>query len=236
MKIIVFIFLLTSSVHASTIEKYTGTATNKSGQVVYKENHTVTFDDQKNVQKASTRYISEGGKLLGTLETDFSKSLSAPTHIFTDARNGLTHGIRYKDKQIIMFLKKKDEPEKTKTVSPSIAGKNEIIIGGQGFHYYLVKNFDQVVSKKTQKIKMLIPGKLDYYTFILEYKSQDNDQTNFKVKIKSVFLRMFAPSLKLRYDQKTKHLVRYAGLSNIQEDNGGIQNVVIKYTYPAKKK
>jgi hypothetical protein len=72
----------------------------------------------------------------------------------------------------------------------------------------------------------------------MKYLGEEAGQyVSLKVDIQNPFLRLFAPSLKIQYDPKTRHLLKYEGLSNIPNDNGKIQNVTITYDYePTIKK
>lgn len=217
-----------------TIEKYSGTAKNKKGEIVYIENHTTSFNDKGRVLKAETDYVDKNGTLLGHISSDFTSKLTAPAHAYTDARTKEQHGIRYDGDKIILFLKEKNGKEETKTFTNEIA-EGGIIVGCQGLHYYLRENFDDVVSKKSIPVKMLIPGKLDYYSFNMKYIGEKDGLVEFNIAIDSFFLKLFAPSLTIKYDKATRHLVHYEGLSNILDADGEIQNVEITYDYSTKK-
>jgi hypothetical protein len=226
--------LLGQTLAASTsVEKYQGVA-KKDGKVSYIEKHTTTFGENGKVLKAETDYVAENGEMLGQISSDFTTNLTAPAHTFTDARSGEKHGIRYEDDKIVLFLQEKGEKEQTKKLSEDIA-KGGIIVGCQGLHYYLRENFDSFLAKKEIPVKMLIPGKLDYYSFLMKYVGEKDGLVEINVEIDSFFLRMFAPSLTIKYDKKTKHLMSYEGLSNILDSGGDIQNVQIKYSYNTEK-
>lgn len=217
------------------VRVYEGIAKNTDGKVTYVEKHKTTFDASGNVLSAKTDYVKEDGTLLGRIDSDFTSNLTAPTHTFYDNRNGEEHGIRYEGDQIILFLKEKGKKEETKKIDKSIAGDG-IIVGCQGLHYYLRQNFEKVMKKKVLPIKMLIPGKLDYYSFEMKLDKEKGDLVTFDIEIESFFLKFFAPSLQITYDKKSRNLLTYAGVSNILDDKGDVQNVRITYNYDAAQK
>ncbi|MCB0385694.1 MAG: hypothetical protein KDD43_09895, partial [Bdellovibrionales bacterium] len=52
-----------------------------------------------------------------------------------------------------------------------------------------------------------------------------------ELKLQNPMLRLFAPSLELVYDQKSKNLISYYGNSNIYTEKGDKQKVLIEYQY-----
>ena len=105
------------------------------------------------------------------------------------------------------------------------------MVGGQGLHYYLVSNFEDVLKKETLKLKFAIPGRLDVYDFYLKVRSKSPEKVVFEVEIDNWFLKLFAPKLKMVYDPIKKRLISYSGLSNIRTPGKEMMNVDIDYSY-----
>jgi hypothetical protein len=220
------------SIAATTYtETYDGVAKNKNGDIVYSEHHTATFSSDGKIQTAKTDYKDASGKIVGVMNSDFTENLTTPTYNFQDLRNNDTHGIRIEAKSFVLFNKDKDNKEKTKVIPRDFAPE-ALVVGCQGLHYYLRDNFETIKDKKNVPLKFLIPGKLDYYSFRMNYKGESPEGLiTLEIEISNAFLRIFAPNLTVQYDKKNKRLVRYDGLSNIADEKGNLQNVKITYTY-----
>jgi hypothetical protein len=226
---LVFGFELT--VFANTTQKFYGKAT-RDGKLIYTENHQAQFDKSGQIQSAKTEYLNPEGKLIATLKSDFSKSITAPSHDFEDLRFAHKHGIRYTDKGIELYSQEGSEKEQTKLIS-SKDKSDGLLVGCQGLGYYFRDHLDQIKNSKVVPILFLIPGSLDTYDFELVYKSIDEKTglEKMRINIKNWFLRLFAPHLDIEYDPKTKRMVSYKGLSNLYDDNKKQQNVDIQYIW-----
>lgn len=213
---------------AQTIETHKGVARGNDNKIAYIEEHEATFDNKGNIMKSKTSYKDSSGNLIGILISDFSKLITAPTYIYEDLRSGQKNGIRYTAKKLIMYRQEKGEKEEIKVIE--IKEDNTLLVGCQGLHYYLRKNVDKIKKGQSIPISYIMPGALDFYKFKLRRMNRfDGPEINIKVSISNFFLRLFAPSLKVTYDSKTKKLRRYAGLSNIPDDSGNLQKVEIQY-------
>lgn len=233
MKIIILslIFFFSTPSFADYTEKYKGVAYNKKNEIIYIENHQVTFSDDTNVKEAVTTYLNTKGKKIAEISSDFKKSLSAPVYTFKDFRHKSGHGIAYVDNKLQLIKYKKNGRKKTKFITKKFS-PDSLIVGGQGMHYYLRQNFNSLKNKKNVPVKFLTPGNLDYYNFKLNYTGINKEgYITLEIKISNLILRIFAPSLYLQYDPKTKRLIQYEGLSNLADDNDDIQSVKIKYKY-----
>lgn len=199
----------------------------KEKELVYKETHSVEFQEKK-LLTSRTEYTSSEGKLLAILTNNYEKSLSAPEHEMKDIVHKTTYGLRYKGLLPVMYRLEngKEELKEVHHKDPS-----KLLVGGQGLHYYLVANMEEVIQKKKIDMKFLIPGKLDSYDFYLKLSKTTETEVVFDVEIDSWFLRLFAPGLKLVYDRKEKKLIRYSGLSNIQDEKKKIMNIDLTYFY-----
>ena len=212
-------------------EEYFGEARLKDGTLVYTEHHTARFDENGRILNARTVYKNPSGKVIGKLQSDFSESITAPVYDYVDLRSNEFHGIRADNEHFILFFREPESGEEKTIKLKKGFTEDDLIVGCQGLHYYLRENLDVVRQKDTIGIKFLIPGDLDYYSFRMKYVGEDQDVVRLKIYINNFFLRLFAPSLLLKYDKKQGRLLNYIGLSNIKSDEGKIQKVVINYFY-----
>ena len=219
--------LISFSVQAEVF-KYEGIATIK-GKTVYTEKHEYTTNEKGEVVESKTLYLGVNGETVGDLKNDYRPSLSLPEHRMEDNRRKNYHGVRYIDGKIQLFNQNKNEKEETEFIENN--PKKGLMVASQGLHYYVVSNFEKM-KVKDFTLQFLIPGRLDSYRFVWNYLGKDKDGLEeFEVKIDNWILRMFAPSLLMKYHPETKRLIYYKGLSNIEDDKGEMMNVEINYKY-----
>ncbi len=206
----------------------------ENGVLVYVEHHDVTFDDSGKVLTAVTKYVDPAGKTMGILNSDFRHSLNLPEHIFRDERTKAQYGIRREGDKVILFSQDDGKPELTKELKEKSdnSGSSVLQVGCQGFNYYLRGKIDDLRQAKSLPVLFMVPGDLSTYKFVLEYVRENPDQSvDFRVKIDSWLLRIFAPTLEFRYDQKINRIVWYKGISNVKNDKRKTMNVTIDYSY-----
>lgn len=227
MKLLMGFLLLATMAYAET-QEYEGEAF-VEGKSVYREKHIVEFSAGK-VLKSSTIYSNTQGEVVAKLENDYGKSLPVPEHEMKDFIHGGAHGVRYENNRIILFNRESDK-EETKSIRADDF-KNKLLVGGQGFHYYLREHLEEVIKKGEIALKFLIPGRLDAYDFYLKVRKVTSEIVEIEIEIDNWFLKLFAPKLELVYDRKSKRLLSYSGLSNIKDKKKELMKVKIKYTYP----
>jgi hypothetical protein len=227
--IIISVFIPSLS-YAGKVVTYKGTAM-KRNRLAYTENHVVKYDKKGKLISAETTYKDPEGKVISILKSDFRKSLTAPDHIIKDFRTGNVQGLRINPDNIILFNHDLNEKEEVKELKNE-PGDDRLAFGCQGLNYYLLKNLDSFKKKKKIPIKFLIPGKLTAYDFEVEYMGESKDGiVDIEIKIQSWLLKIFAPKLKVKYDQNKQRIIWYKGLSNITDKRGRDQKVIITYEY-----
>lgn len=207
---------------------YKGQAT-KEGKKVYEEQHSVVMEGSK-VVTSVTEYKSPSGKILGLLKNSYGKSLNAPEHTMEDPIHKNKHGLRYEGDTLVLFNQDEGKKEETKKLDKDDL-KGKLVVGGQGLHYYLVANMEEVIKKGEIDLKFLIPGRLDAYNFYLKVVKKSEDNVQMEIEIDNWLLKLFAPKLKLIYSRKNPRLLKYSGLSNITDEKKDMMNVDIEYSY-----
>jgi hypothetical protein len=226
----IFLFCGSLGLTAETTETFFGEARSEKG-LAYTEKHIVRFDDLHEVLDAETTYYNPSGELICLLKSDFRKSLTAPDHTIEDKRTGNVQGLRRENTNLIVFYRDKGKPEACKNLSAGI-GTERIAFGCQGLNYYLVKNLQKIKNAKSLPIKFIIPGNLDAYNFEIRYLDEEKNGTVLiDIEIDNWLLKIFAPKLEVRYDQKNGRILWYKGLSNIKDAQGKPQSVTINYLY-----
>lgn len=231
-----FIFLLFIAASAEARETYVGTAKDNSGKVAYLEKHSVEFSPSGKVQESVTEYTRSSGEVFGRLKSNYRERITAPSYSFEDLRDGSSHGLDFKDGQYVLWSESKDKKRKEAVVDSKKIGEGALVVGCQGLHYYLIDNLDKLDRERAMPIKYLIPGKLDYYSFVMSVDREDSEYVYLKISVQNRILRLFVSSLYIQYRKKDRRLISYEGLSNIPADNGDMQNISLRYEYNESQK
>ncbi len=198
------------------------------GSLVYYERHTVVYDEETLI-KSLTEYIDPDGKVIGSLRSDYTHSLSAPEFILRDGRNQSLQGIHWQQNKVEMFSR--ERPGKRVSTRALSSDSRDVMISGPGLFYFVAKNMEKIISSDGLSFKYIIPGRLEAFDFLIKPLAHNDQQAEFEVKIKSWLMRIFSPRLKLIYDVKKRRLLSFEGLSNIRDSEGEMMSVDIQYLY-----
>ena len=214
---------LPKAAFGNRIETMRGIAT-KEGQTkpLYFEYHTIRYQGDK-LQTSVTQYKSPKGDNIALLSSDYTRSLMLPTYLFEDLRRGYKEGLRWQKGQYYIFFQNPGEAEKIQPLEDTKG-----VFSGQGWHHYIMRNIDKIGTEGIE-LKLLFPGRLDYYGFDLNRNKQTESEVQFILSFSNWFLKAFTPELTLRYQKQPRKLVYYRGPSNIAGIDGEIQNVVVTY-------
>lgn len=223
-----FLFLCFLSIQANCETQVFEAVAKKEGQIAYYEKHTVVYDEDI-VIKSLTEYIDPEGRVIGSLRSDFTHSLSAPDFILRDGRNKSFQGLHWEQDKVEMFSR---ETEKAKVATKALTkNQRDVLISGPGLNYFVANNLKQIIQQDGMDFKYIIPGRLEAFDFNIKPLAYDSERAEFEVKIKSWLMRIFSPRLKLIFDVKKKRLLSFEGLSNIRDGEGEMMSVDIQYLY-----
>jgi hypothetical protein len=98
-----------------------------------------------------------------------------------------------------------------------------VVVDG-GFDYFIRDNFDTVSSGEMIQGNFLLTNRLDYFRCrvqkIKEYKYNGRDSIQFSLRPENFIIRQIADTIFVTYDRKTKRLLEYVGISNLQNNAG----------------
>lgn len=228
MKTIFFITItLTSNVLFAEILH--GTARDKSGQIVYLEKHDVEKDESGLNKSIRVEYSRPDGSVFATMTSDFSKNRMLPDTVFDDQRSQSKITLKVEDRSVLI-----EEHKKNEKISQKKFSVQDSMVASQGFDNFIRKNMD-VLSSKSLNFLFGVLEKKDFYE-LTGYKIASNSSADleFGIRASNWLFRLFADELKVVYDGKSKKLKSFAGRSNILNDAGEAQNVVISYEWKGK--
>ena len=208
---------------SSSVERYSGVARSPSGEFLYREQHEVIERDGRPL-RALTVYYDRAGKKLAELDSDFAASAFAPNYRFLDLRSGKRESAKVTGLALLLSYagerKKLDLPE------------GETLVVGQGMHHFARLNLERL-AREPASVRFAIPSRLDTYAFrIRPLEDADRRHVRMRIEVDHWLLRQFAPHIEVVYERRTRRLIEYQGVSNLETPDGDTQDVVIQYAYP----
>ena len=207
-------------------ETFVGKAVNSKGTLEYVEYHTVTYTDGK-VSESQTIYYDANNNKIGELISEYSFGPQFGSYDFRDMRAQYQDGAKVAPDRIWLFRKKSPKGD----IKGKYLKKKKDQIVGQGFHQFIVQDLEQIAQGEVFHIRLVMPSRLDQFKFKIRKRKIKGDTLYIRLEIDNWFLRMFAPHVDAEYDLKTRRLLRYKGISNLEDTSGKHRKVTITYTY-----
>lgn len=207
-------------------ETFVGKAVNAQGIVEYVEYHTVTYKNGK-VSESQTIYYDANNKKIGELISEYSFGPQFGSYDFRDIRAQYQDGAKVAADTI--WLYRKQSPESDIDEENLLKEADQIV--GQGFHQFIVYNLERIAQGEVFHIRLVLPSRLDQYEFRIRKRKVDGDTLYIRLEIDNWILRLFAPHVDAEYDLKTRRLLRYEGISNLEDTAGKNKKVTISYSY-----
>ena len=207
-------------------ETFVGKAVNEKGILEYVEYHTVTYENG-NVSDSQTIYYDANNNKIGELISEYSFGPQFGSYDFRDIRAQHQDGAKVAVDRIRLYRKQSPEDD----IEETYLAKEENQIVGQGFHQFILYNLEQIAQGEVFHIQLVLPSRLDQYEFRIRKRKINGDTLYIRLEIDNWLLRMFAPHVDAEYDLKTRHLLRYEGISNLEDAAGKHKKVIITYAY-----
>lgn len=223
-KILIFLILFASKF--SFAEMITGEAY-IDNKLIYIEKHNSTQDEKGRYLKLTTNYYRPDGiTQFATITSDFKKSFFIPDYLFSDNRSGLFESSEFNETKNEVFIIRSKNLKKE---NGSVKVLTDTILG-QGFHNYIVENFERLLIE-SRPINIILSTRFDFFKFNISKINQSNEKVEFIVKPNNFILRQIVTPIELTYKLPEKQLLRFKGLSNLENEKGDSQVVEINYKY-----
>ena len=202
----------------------------QTGRFLYSETHHEILRDGRPIENTVV-YRDDEGRVFAQKHIDFHKSQVMPDFQLVNTENGHVEGARGGETRLsIHFQKRSDSQVREASVEIPSNG-----IVDAGFDRFIEQNWAALAAGKVLEREFLIPSQLEFYTFeIAKISSRESAEMAFRLQIKSLFLQMFVPSVRVYYDVQTRALLRYEGISNIRNNAGENFDVRIEFARPAR--
>lgn len=225
MILIATVFLYLQSFASSW--ELTGHVTSLDGKTpLYTEIHRIELDEKGLNRKIESKYKKDGTEF-ASMTTSFEKNRLVPEVQFHDTRFGLRQELQWnEDTQLRFSSQKTGKPLKEK-----VHAATTNTVAGQGFDNFIKMHFDKL-QKSSLPLRYGVLEEMDFFSFTGGPKqSLSPERARFGIKLSNPLLRLFVDDLEVEYDLTTRRLYSYRGLSNVFDDQGRAQNVLIKYVW-----
>lgn len=196
-------------------------------QLVYVEKHYPQYGGNGLYEKLKTEYFDAGNNKFAQIVSDFKNDKFIPNSLLEDFRHNTKEEIIFDPKNVVVNYKKELKQKQEKSQSFKVVSNS---IADQGFHNYIVANFDELL-KTQKKISIIVASQKDYFYFLIDKKKISNDKVHFVITPNNFFLKQLVTPIELEYSISNKRLLRFYGLSNLNDEKGKSQVVNIVYEY-----
>lgn len=193
----------------------------ESGELLYTEEHRLERAGGT-PQRETVRYVTPGGDTLAEKEMTYWQP-ERPGYRLEVTDPERTEVVEPDDDGITI------ESKKSGTLAWS--EDNPSVIDG-GFHYFILSHFDQLLEGDSVDFQFLAPTRVRWLGLRVEPAGQADGQLRLDLRVQSTVLSWVVSDIELTYDTDTRKLLRYRGLTNLPDPDGGNYTADIKYQYP----
>ncbi|WP_144630866.1 hypothetical protein [Bordetella genomosp. 13] len=214
-----------SAVHAQgrapAAEHYSGIALGDDGRQAYREAHWVLRADGR--QMRLVLYLCPDGRPFARKWVRGAVGDAAPDFALEDGRDGYLEGAR--DGVVYTRASAAAPRESLRLQRPA-----DPVIDA-GFDDYLRTHWDGLQAGTVGTIDFLVPGRHAFLRLKLRAEDGMADATPvriFRLRL-DAWYGFAAPTLELTYRAADRRLLRFVGISNLRDGNGGSQHVRIDF-------
>lgn len=189
-----------------------------SGKYLYSEYHREFYRDGRHVYSI-VEYRS-ASQVLARKTIDFSRSRQAPDFRLEDMRTGYVEGAVSVAGGTRFFSR----PDRDGSLEEkTLAIPDPAVIDG-GFDYFIRDNFDRLAAGEKMLVNFGAANRKDFFRFNI-YKTGETSLggrrvVHFLVEANNVLLAQLVDPIRLVYDSKSRRLLSFQGVSNINDENG----------------
>lgn len=213
----------------SNARSYRGVAVDlRTGAPLYVEEHQEEMIGGRRT-RLTTVYRDVTGVQIAERTVEYVADRFVPIFRFEDKRSGYVEGAEHVDGDVRLFSREaKGDEVREKVISiPSPA------VVDAGFNDFVQAHWDDMMAGKTMKMHFGVPSRLDYFRFRLyrvEEKLVDGKQAVVvRCEVDNMFLRWLVDPITLTYDEKSRRMVSYEGISNVSDEQGNSHLVRIVF-------
>lgn len=206
--------LLLPPAATATIQQEIATARDlKSREVLFREQHIVRFDNGEPAERL-VMYRCLDGQAFARKWVRYADTPSAPSFQLEDARSGYREG-----------AERTASGTRVRWTPPGGSEASGLLPSGPlvadaGFDEWVRSYWAPLTQGKTLEMRFLVPSRLRAYDFdVSPIDSGSPDLQAFRLQLGGWF-GWLLPSIRVAYDDQTRRLRWFEGLSNLRDDAG----------------
>lgn len=198
---------------------------NNPQRVLYTEQHQLQLRDGKPLQR-TVEYRDASGRLLATKVNQYGDNPATPDFILRDARRPYTESARLHGDSLTLTLQEGDNrSEQTLTGLPAA------LIVDAGFDEFVRQHWQRLQQGQRVTFYFASAARQDLIEFRLEPQRGNDQHLVLEMRLRSRLIAWLLDPIELTYDRQSQRLLRYRGLTNMQDDNGTTLKADIEYRY-----
>ena len=204
------------------------------GRLLYVESHHVRDAGKVGEVRVVLYRCSADGPAFGRKELTYGATREQPEFKLTDARSGHVEGLRRTPAGPRVFVKENARAPQREAAVPAGAA----IVSDAGFDEFVRRHWAELEAGKTVRFPFLIPSRLDALTFKVRKHADKTVEgapaSVIRLNLSGVF-GWLLPYFEVSYRKSDQVLLRYEGLTNIRDAQGGNMVAVIRFP-PAERR
>ena len=197
---------------------YRGTATElATRQPLYAEQHFLRYRDGQIAQRI-VLYQCADGRPFARKQVEYVDRF-APDFDTVDVGRGLHEGLRSRSGEREVFYRETTADTEATKLLP----RTKEMVADAGFDEFVRAHWDALLSGQSKELDFLVPSRLGVHEFRVSHvRATVTDAIPaqvFRLKLSGV-LGWVLPSIEVYYSDAQRTLVRYEGLSNLQDADG----------------
>ena len=203
----------------TSVRQFSGKALHaEQGRWLYTEQHRQLYRGDRWLS-GTIRYISPEGRLLAEKTLDFSQDRYIPLSRTVFHTTGQEELITQIDAEQVTMQTLRDGQRKTREVK-----RAPVMAADSGFHGFIQQNLEELAAGKPLQLAFGVISQ--HTTFRFRIRRTETRTVGSRAAVVLVaepdsLLRMVADPLTLVYDLRTRDLLEYVGLSNLEDPQTG---------------
>lgn len=198
-------------------------------ELLYRETHCQS-DDKLHRE---VLYKNPDGESIAYKSLDYRNGFMVPSFKQTNFQTNEETRVTLDDEKVTLSFTDANREQTLETLTNKNSADLPMVIDA-GFDAYIRQNWDSLVAGQSQSFQFPLASRLTLIELQVSESScsfqSDNSQC-FKLEMSNWLYRMLTSPIELGYDRTQKQLIRYRGLSNIEDENGTGLDVDIRYYY-----
>lgn len=210
---------MTKAQTAEQTRQFIGRATHaESGKWLYNEEHRQVLREGR-WWGGTIRYVAPTGELLAEKTLDFSQDRFIPLARTVFKSTGVEERITKIDAQSVTMETLREGKTKTRQVD-----RSPVMAADSGFHAFIQSRLDELAAGSTLQLAFGVISQQATFKFRIRrigLRTVGSQQQVLMVAEPDSLLRMLVGPLEMVYDAKTRDLLEYNGLSNLDDPQTG---------------